>query len=354
MRATISTCLPGKHSLAIASVLGPSAILLVPMTEKPSAKQARPAEPVLGFVIPCYNEEEVLPLLFDELHRFSTDGPCAMRFLFVDDGSSDRTFELIAAACFAHESFSCIRFSRNFGHQMAVTAGLAHAEGDVVAIIDADLQDPLAVIPEMLDRWREGYDVVYGVRQERQEGVFLRFAYALFYRMLKRVADIDIPLDAGDFSLIDRRVVEIINKLPEQTGFVRGLRGWVGFRQVGVPYSRAARRAGTPKYNLKRLTHLAINGIVSFSSLPLRLAAWLGALSALLGLTLLVWTVLSAIAGGETPPGWASLAVIVLFFGGVQLVVLGIIGEYLGRVFEEVKGRPRYIVAETIGSIRKP
>ena len=305
--------------------------------------------PEVGLVVPCYNEEAVVPLLLERIEVLIREWNVPLYVLFVDDGSRDRTPELLAAACERNPRLACLRLSRNFGHQTAVTAGLAHARGDVVAIIDADLQDPPEFILEMLAKWREGYDVVYGVRENRKESAVLRGAYALFYRILKRIANVDIPLDAGDFSLMDRRVVDHLNAMPEHNRFIRGLRGWVGFRQLGLPYSRDARQAGAPKYNFGRLLNLAMNGLISFSSVPLQVASWMGALSSLLGFILMLWAIFSGLIHGKTPPGWASLAVIILLFGGMQLIVLGIIGEYISRIFDEVKRRPHFVVADWAG-----
>ena len=305
--------------------------------------------PEVGLIVPCFNEEAVVPLLLERIEVLIREWNVPLYVLFVDDGSRDRTPELLAAACERNPRLACLRLSRNFGHQTAVTAGLAHARGDVVAIIDADLQDPPEFILEMLAKWREGYDVVYGVRENRKESAVLRGAYALFYRILKRIANVDIPLDAGDFSLMDRRVVDHLNAMPEHNRFIRGLRGWVGFRQLGLPYSRDARQAGAPKYNFGRLLNLAMNGLISFSSVPLQVASWMGALSSLLGFILMLWAIFSGLIHGKTPPGWASLAVIILLFGGMQLIVLGIIGEYISRIFDEVKRRPHFVVADWTG-----
>ncbi|MGB4574704.1 MAG: glycosyltransferase family 2 protein [Kiritimatiellia bacterium] len=309
----------------------------------------RKQEPEIGLVIPCYNEESVLPMLLKRLEGLLAAWSYPAWVLFVDDGSQDRTAELLAEACQRNERMACLKLSRNFGHQTAVSAGLMHARGDVVVVLDADLQDPPEVVPQMLAKWREGYDVVYGVRENRKESALLRGAYSLFYRILKRIANVDLPLDAGDFSLMDRRVVDRINELPEHNRFIRGLRGWVGFRQIGLPYSRDARQAGEPKYNLRRLLNLAMNGLVSFSSIPLQMASWMGALSSLLGFALMIWAAISGLIHGKTPPGWASLAVIILVFGGMQLIVLGIMGEYLSRIFDEVKRRPHFIVDRALG-----
>ncbi len=313
----------------------------------------RKENPTLGMVIPCYDEEAMMPRLIEELKIFAgrLSSPC--RFLFVDDGSRDRTANIMFEACQQDERFGFLSFSRNFGHQTAVSAGLQFVEGDVVAVIDADLQDPPEVILEMLELWKQGYDVIYGVRRDRKEHALLRAAYMAFYRLLKRISNTEIPLDAGDFSLMDRKVVDHINRMPEHNRFVRGLRSWVGFRQIDHPYQRARRQAGATKYNLFRLTQLAFDGLISFSSIPLRLAAWVGAFTALLGFALLVWAFVAAIVLKNPPPGWASLAVILLFFGGVQLLILGIIGEYIGRIFEEVKNRPLYIIADKAGWVAR-
>jgi glycosyltransferase involved in cell wall biosynthesis len=315
------------------------------------------AAPRLCVVVPCYDEAESLPLLVSALQGFLGRCPIPARVLLVDDGSRDATPELLREACRRDPRLAWLRLSRNFGHQAAISAGLAHAsEDDVVALMDADLQDPPEVILEMLERWREGYQVVYGVRTGRKEPLVLRAAYALFYRLLRRLASIDIPLDAGDFCLMDRSVVTRLNALPERGRFLRGLRSWIGLRQVGVPYERRPRAAGSSKYDVKRLMNLAVEGFVGFSSVPLRLASWLGGGAALLGLVYLVYAVLSRLFLSRTPPGWASLVVVIVFFSGVQLMVLGIIGEYLGRVFEEVKGRPSFIVADGDGWVagRRP
>jgi dolichol-phosphate mannosyltransferase len=309
----------------------------------------RISNPTLGLVIPCYNEESVLPQLLNALEVFAAKAPCPVRVLFIDDGSKDRTFELLARASQANPRIACVRFSRNFGHQIAVSAGLRYVEGDIVGVLDADLQDPPEVLLQMMGKWREGFDVVYGVRQNRKEGVLLRTAYALFYRLLKRVANVDLPLDAGDFCLMDRRVVDCLKRMPEHAPFIRGLRGWVGFKQTGFPYDRAARAGGESKYDLARLLKLAIQGLVSFSGVPLQLAAWFGLLASGVGFCLMIWALVSALVLDKVPPGWASLAVMVLFFGGVQLIVLGIMGEYLGRIFEEVKNRPHFVVDSCAG-----
>lgn len=308
----------------------------------------RKATPEVGLVIPCFNEEEALPALLQALDSLGETLALPLSVLFVDDGSTDRTLELIAEVCGRDERFACLSFSRNFGHQDAVSAGLHYVRGDVVIVLDADLQDPPSMIPVFLDKWRDGYDVVYGVRTNRKEGVLLRLAYALFYRLLKKIANVDVPVDAGDFSLMDRRVVDHINRMPEHNRFMRGLRGWVGFRQTGVPYQRPVRRGGASKYSFGKLTKLALDGLMSFSAIPLRLASWLGALTAFLGFCYLVYALVRRISGAP-PEGWTSTVVLVLFLGGVQLMMLGILGEYIGRIFDEVKNRPHYIERTRLG-----
>jgi len=309
--------------------------------------------PTVGLIIPCYNEEEVLPALLVRLRSLISHWPFTTHVLFVDDGSRDRTPVILHEACSEDERLAYMRFSRNFGHQSAVSAGLKHIRGEVICVLDADLQDPPEFVETMIQSWKDGYDVVYGVRQKRKEALVLRWAYAFFYRILKSIANVDMPLDAGDFSLMDRRVVDHINAMPEHNRFIRGLRGWVGYRQIGIPYERAGREAGAPKYTLRRLLNLALDGLISFSSVPLRIASWVGAMASLLGFVLIVWALLSKIIYGATPSGWTSLAVMMLFFGGIQLIVLGIIGEYVGRIFDEVKNRPHYLIEQVQGWLRE-
>ncbi len=307
----------------------------------------RKPNPELGLVIPCFNEAEVLPELIRTIERLSLGVP--LRVLFVDDGSTDGTQALLTEACQSDPRLACLSFSRNFGHQTAVTAGLRHVPGDIVAVMDADMQDPPALLATFIERWRQGYDVVYGIRRDRKESWPLRCAYWLFYRLLSRVSDTDIPQDAGDFALMDRRVVDVMNAMPEHNRFVRGLRRWAGFRQTGVTYSRPLRQAGRSKYNMHRLTRLAFDGLLSFSSAPLRLSVWMGTAAAVLGFCYLTYAVIGFFLSDNAPEGWTSTVAIILLLGGVQLVVLGIIGEYVGRVFEEVKDRPHFVVRSVAG-----
>lgn len=310
--------------------------------------------PHLCIVIPCYNEEDVLPKLVAELERVMASTALPISILFVDDGSRDATPDLLLRACEADNRLAMLRLSRNFGHQAAVTAGLRQARGDLIGVIDADLQDPPAVLLDMVDKWRQGFDVIYGVRRNRKETLPVRLAYSVYYRLLQRVANVEIPLDAGDFCLMDRRVVDHLNALPERGRFVRGLRSWLGFRQIGFPYERMGRAAGHSRYNLAKLLHLGVDGLISFSWLPLRMAGVVGALSALAAGGYLVFALVAKVVFHRTPPGWASLVSVFILLGGIQLLVLGIMGEYLGRVFDEVKQRPSYVVDITSGWLSYP
>ncbi|HEU4722727.1 MAG TPA: glycosyltransferase family 2 protein [Gemmatimonadaceae bacterium] len=308
---------------------------------------------LLSVVLPAYNEQEVLPLT---VQRFAAmRAPLAelgveLELVFVNDGSRDRTGDLLEEYARTEPGVRVANLTRNFGHQAAVTAGLSLAEGDAVVVMDCDLQDPPELLPRLIERWREGYHVVYGVRRKRKEWFGKRFAYWLFYRTLARISDLDIPLDSGDFCLMDRSVIELLEQMPERQRFVRGLRTWVGLRQTGVEYERPARAAGEPAYTLRALVKLAMDGLVSFSYVPLRLVTRLGMLSAVLAVAMGAWVVWSVLTGQPMPRGWASLACLVLLVAAVQLVSLGIIGEYLARVFLEVKRRPTYLIASVFGS----
>jgi dolichol-phosphate mannosyltransferase len=324
----------------------------VSIISHPISNFPRPnAEPIeFSAVVPVYNEEANLP----ELHRrlttaFSTIGR-SYEVILVDDGSSDRSAELIANLCRQDSRLRAIHFSRNFGHQAAVAAGLQHASGKAVVVMDADLQDPPELVPQLLERWREGFEVVYAQRTQRtHEGVLKRLPAYLYYRALRGLATVDVPPDTGDFCLMDRRVVDLLNQMPERNRFVRGLRAWVGFRQTAVQFVRPARYAGNVKYTFRKSLGLAVNGIVSFSKIPLRIATYLGLVVSLASFGLAVWYVVQKLTGAEVVRGWASTVVIVLFLGGVQLLTLGIIGEYISRIYDEVKQRPIYVIRERVG-----
>jgi polyisoprenyl-phosphate glycosyltransferase len=306
--------------------------------------------PEYSFVVPIYDEEQTIPELVSRLGALlgRLDGEAEV--ILVDDGSNDASYERMTAARERDPRFKLLRLSRNFGHQIAVTAGLDVATGNAVIVMDADLQDPPDVVLDLIARWREGYDVVYAVR-ERREGdtAFKRATASVFYRLFRRMSDVDVPLDVGDFRLVDRRALDAFRSMRESNRYVRGMFSWIGFRQVGVPFRREERYAGETKYPLRKMLKFASDGIVSFSAYPLRLALKLGFVMAgasfLLGIVFLV----SKFAGFYRVPGLASIAVFVAFLGGIQLVLIGIMGEYVARIHDEVKARPLYLVAETDG-----
>ncbi|GAB6039454.1 glycosyltransferase family 2 protein [Endothiovibrio diazotrophicus] len=310
-----------------------------------------PPATLLSVVIPCYNEEAVVRESYSRMvAAFSTFDGVEYELIFVDDGSRDDTGTILHALQAADPRVRVLSFSRNFGHQMAVTAGLEHAAGDAVVIIDADLQDPPEVIGEMLERWRQGVQVAYGRRTERQgEAPFKRWTAKAFYRLVNRISDIPIPLDTGDFRLMDRQAVDALLAMPERDRFVRGMVAWIGFRQEAVPYRREARFAGTTKYPLFKMLRFATDGILSFSLVPLRLASWIGFLAAALALVGILYALFMRLLTEVWVPGWTLLFIALLFIGGVQLLFLGIFGEYLGRIYGEVKRRPLYLVKERLG-----
>jgi dolichol-phosphate mannosyltransferase len=302
----------------------------------------------LSVVVPFFNEEENVGELYRRLTETLNGRNIPYILYFINDGSRDGTLDRLRGLAAADRRVRVLSFSRNFGHQISISAGLAHADGDAAVVMDSDLQDPPEVIPELLARWSEGHDVVCAVRRRRKEGPLKRAAYALFYRILRRLSNVEMPLDSGDFSLLDSRVVGHLRSLPERNRFVRGLRSWVGFRHTEVEYERMERRAGQPKYRVRHLMKLALDGFFAFSTVPLQISTWLGFLAAGLGFLYLVFALVSRFLY-QNPAGWTSLAAIVLFLGGTQLILLGVLGEYVGRIYEEVKQRPLYIVEEAIG-----
>lgn len=311
----------------------------------------------VALVIPLYNESAVLPLLVEALERFRAERPEVTQVVLVDDGSRDGTPALARRLTEGRPGYVLAALSRNFGHQLAVTAGLDLVDADAAIVLDADLQDPLDVAGQMIDRWREGYDVVYGVREARAgESAFKKLTAAAFYRFFRWATDLDMPLDTGDFRLMSRRVIEAYRRLHEQQPFVRGLVSWLGFNQTGLPYRRAARAAGETKYPLRKMLRFAVTGLTAFSDKPLRLAVWLGFSASALAAVGIVWVLIVKLGLGRAVPGWASIVFPTFFFGGVQLFFLGILGLYLGRVFDEVRGRPRYVVQEVweAGKVRGP
>lgn len=312
--------------------------------------------PALSVVAPVYNEQETLPEFHQRLEAVLTELNLDYEVVLVNDGSTDGTAAELARMHKSNSRWKYVSFSRNFGHQAAITAGLQFARGDAVVVMDSDLQDPPELISDMLKKHREGFDVAYAVRRRRKESVLKRLAYTAFYRILKRIAVVEIPLDSGDFCLMDRAVVDVLNSMPERSRFVRGLRSWAGFRQIGVEYERPSRFAGEAKFTLRKLVRLALDGFISFSPAPLRVASSLGivfcGLAFLLAAVLCAWWVWGGELFGMTPGdsvGWTSLACGMLLLSGLQMLMLGVIGEYLSRVFDEVKGRPPFVVSRAEG-----
>ncbi|WP_380877564.1 glycosyltransferase family 2 protein [Sphingomonas sp. DBB INV C78] len=310
--------------------------------------------PKISLVIPVFNEEAVLPALFIRLDALMSVIGGDVEILMVDDGSRDASGEMLAARAQVDPRYRYVALSRNFGHQAAITAGMELAGGDAVIVMDADLQDPPEVVLELIQRWRDGYDIVHARRRSRAgETRFKKWTASLFYRGLRALTNVDIPADVGDFRLIDRRALETFRAMPEQDRFVRGMFGWMGYRQTVVDFDRDERAAGVTKYSLGRMVRLAFDGVVGFSDVPLRLALWTGAIVSLGSLLYGAWVVAMAILGVGLVSGWASLAVLISFLSGINLLMTGIVGVYVGRTHREVKQRPLYIVARDTGEARQ-
>ena len=314
-----------------------------------SLQNANEALPELSVVIPVFNEEDNVAVLYSRLVTVLERIQIAFEIIFVDDGSNDASLATLQNLSAADERIQIVELARNFGHQVAITAGLDFARGRAVAVMDADLQDPPEVLPDFITKWRAGFDVVYGIRERRKEPWFKRFAYAGFYRLLRRVSNIEIPLDSGDFCIMDRRVVDLLASMPERNRFIRGIRSWIGLNQIGLSIERHARIAGKPKYTFGRLMILALDGLISFSYMPLRIITMLGFCISLLSIMAASFYALQRISTGLGPPGFATLVVAVFFLAGVQLITMGVIGEYVGHIFEEVKRRPLYVIRKLTG-----
>ncbi len=300
-----------------------------------------------SIIAPIYNELENLPELYRRVKEVMSAAGGTWELLLVDDGSTDGSTEAIRALAQEDKHVRPLIFARNFGHQVAITAGWDYARGEAVIIIDADLQDPPEVIPELIAKWKEGYQVVYAVRAEREgETWFKKVTAAAFYRIIYRITDVKIPLDSGDFRLMDRKVVDVLKTMRERHRFPRGMSAWVGFKQVGVPYKRAARYAGVTKYPFNKMLKLALNAITGFSYFPLQMATFFGFISAGLAALAIPVVIIMRLMGSQFFEGQATTLIAVLFLGGVQLISLGVLGEYLGRVYDEAKGRPLYILSE--------
>lgn len=301
----------------------------------------------ISIVIPIFNEEENLSILIHRLTKVLVEITKNYEIIFVNDGSKDNSLQFLRSLAQEDKRIRIIDLSRNFGHQIAFAAGIQYARGNVIIMMDGDLQDPPEFIPQLLNKWREGYEVVYAIRAKRKEKFFKKIGYKFFYRILRIMSNIDIPIDSGDFGLIDRKIADLINQMPERARFIRGLRSWVGFRQIGLPYSRDARLSGEPKYSFPKLIRLAFDGLLSFSTAPLRIATAIGFIVSIISfITILFYLYLFF----TTPrvPGFTTLIIALLFIGGIQLITVGILGEYIGRIYDETKKRPLYIVRETI------
>ncbi|MCA2813315.1 MAG: glycosyltransferase family 2 protein [Microcystis sp. M090S1] len=307
--------------------------------------------PKYSLIIPIYNEEESIPELYRRVSDVMDSLDDSVELILINDGSRDRSLKLMRELQERDARVCYISFARNFGHQAAVTAGLNFARGQVIVVLDADLQDPPELIPKMIESWQAGYHVVYAQRTKRKkESWFKRLTAYVFYRLLRQLADVDIPADTGDFCLMDRQVVEVLNSMPERNRYIRGLRAWIGFRQTAVKFERDPRFAGEVKYTFKKSLALAINSLVSFSKIPLRISTYLGLFSALIALFMALLVLYWRLQQPDSPvTGLATILIAVFFLGSVQLIGIGILGEYIGRIYEEVKGRPAYTIAEIAG-----
>lgn len=302
-----------------------------------------------SIIIPIFNEQRTIPELHDRLVKAAASFDNPYEVIFVDDGSHDESFAMLKSIHERDHRFKVVRLSRNFGHQVAISAGLDMASGDAVILMDGDLQDPPELFPELVARWKEGFDVVYTVKRSRQEHRLKRAAFTTFYRLLHALSAIRIPMDAGNFSLMDKKVVTVFREMPERNRYISGMRAWAGFRQTGVTFDREPRFAGKPQMSLRRLIELALDGIFSFSNVPLRLAVYLGLLVALASFAGGLYVIYAKLFTDKAILGWSSTILSVLFVGGMVLLTLGVIGEYISRIYEEVKNRPLYVIRDKIG-----
>jgi dolichol-phosphate mannosyltransferase len=311
--------------------------------------------PTLSLVLPIYNEEDVIPELHRSLQEFLLKLALDAEVIFVNDGSRDRSMELLRGLASSDPRYRVVSFARNFGHQTAITAGVDFARGKAVVVMDADLQDPPEVVLAMVEKWREGFDVVYGRRRKREgESWFKLLTARWFYRVFTAMIPIEVPLDTGDFRLMSRKVVVALRSLRETHRFVRGMVAWVGFRQTELLYDRPARFAGETKYPLRKMVRFALDGITSFSILPLRFSTYLGIVMSIASLGIIVWALLAKFVFQRVVQGWTAIVIIVALFASVQLLMIGILGEYIGRIYEEIKRRPLYIVGETVNLAPRP
>jgi glycosyltransferase involved in cell wall biosynthesis len=305
---------------------------------------------MISIVVPCYNEEESIRQTCTELIQVMERQGDSFELIFVDDGSKDNTLALLYELQHLNERIRIIALSRNFGHQLAVTAGIDFAQGDAVVLIDADLQDPPELIPEMIQKWKEGYQVIYGQRIEREgESLFKKATARWFYRLLNKLSEVPIPLDTGDFRLMDRKVVEELKKMREHHRFIRGMVSWVGYKQIPMLYKRQPRYAGKSKYPLQKMLRFTMDGMISFSTAPLKMATYLGFFTALLSIFGIFFVIYIRLATKNWVQGWTTILLAIMFFSGVQLITIGIIGEYIGRVHSQTKNRPLYVIKDIMG-----
>jgi polyisoprenyl-phosphate glycosyltransferase len=305
---------------------------------------------LISIIVPCYNEEDVIAETYLRLNAISKRLEFDMEIIFVNDGSQDKTLPILVEIAEKSKNIKVINFSRNFGHQLAITAGMDYAEGDAIVVIDADLQDPVEVILDMVEQWKNGYEIVYGKRIERKgETIFKKLSAKIFYKLLRMLSHEVIPVDVGDFRLIDRKVADALIKMPERSRYVRGLIAWLGFKATSVEYAREPRFAGQTKYPLSKMLKLGLDGIFSFSYRPLKIASVLGGTVSGISFLYLIYIIIQKLINNTIVSGWASLMVVLLFMSGMILLILGIIGEYIARIYEEVKARPQYVITNTIG-----
>ena len=307
------------------------------------------AQPQISIVIPLYNEEAGFAMLIDRLNQLIKNSELTIEVVLVNDGSRDKTPLLMNELALTDSHYQCVFLARNHGHQLALTAGLAHVNcSEAVFVIDGDLQDPPELLGRFYEKYKEGFEVIYGIRRKRKESAVKKFFYWMYYRLLKNISSINIPLDSGDFALLSRRVVDHLNEMPERSRFIRGMRSWIGFRQTGLEYERDARAAGNAKYNFNMLFHLAYNGIFNFSEFPVKLITRMGMLTMLGALLFFIYILVKMYLLGGVPEGYTSLFLAITIFSGVQLLSLGLIGEYVLRIYDQVRGRPLYIVDKVI------
>ena len=306
-------------------------------------------QPQISIVVPLYNEEASFGLLIDRLNQLIKNSELSIEVILVNDGSRDKTPLLMNELALTDEHYQCVFLARNYGHQLALTAGLTAVNcSEAVFVIDGDLQDPPELLGKFYEKYKEGYEVIYGIRRKRKEGAIKKMAYWFYYRLLKNISSIDIPLDSGDFAILSRRVVDHLNAMPERSRFIRGMRTWIGFRQTGLEYERDARSAGEAKYTFKMLFNLAYNGIFNFSEFPVKFITRLGMLTMLGAFLFFAYVIIKMYWMGGVPPGYASLFLAISIFSGVQLLALGLIGEYVLRIYDQVRARPLFIIDKVI------